>query len=175
MEELMRHVWAGAVAALLVAGPSAAAAQATCTGNPCSVQVTASATVNDVLRLTLSGASTSLGTPSETDYDAGYKDVAGPTASVKSNRPWHVDIAGAAATFSYTGALTNPNKPATDLQWGTSAGTYGNNMGSAAVLLNGATGTGSASQAIFFRTLWSWATDVPGSYSLIINFTLAAP
>jgi hypothetical protein len=171
----MRHVWIGAVTAMLVAGPSAAAAQATCTGNPCSVQLTASATVNDVLRLTLSGASTNLGAPLEADYDAGFKDVAGPTASVKSNRPWHVDIAGAAATFTYAGALANPNKPATDLLWGTVAGTYGNSMGSSAVLLNGATGTGSASQSIFFRTLWSWASDVPGSYSLVINVTLAAP
>jgi hypothetical protein len=171
----MRHVWVGAVVATLVAGPSAAAAQATCTGNPCSVQLTASATVNDVLRLTLSGASTSLGTPTETDYDAGYKDVAGPTASVKSNRPWHVDISGAAATFTYAGSLANPNKPASDLLWGTSAGTYGNTMAGSAVLLNGATGTGSASQAMFFRTMWSWTSDVPGSYSLVINVTLAAP
>ena len=171
----MRQVWAGAVAAMMVAGPSVLAAQATCTGNPCSVQLTASATVNDVLRLTLSGASTSLGTPAEADYDAGFKDVAGPTASVKSNRPWHVDIAGGAAAFSYAGSLANPSKSASDLLWGTSAGTYGNNMGSSAVLLTGATGTGSASQAIFFRTLWSWASDVPGSYSLVINVTLAAP
>jgi hypothetical protein len=171
----MRHVWAGTVGVMLVLGASGATAQATCTGNPCSVQLTASATVNDVLRLTLSGASTNLGTPSETDYDAGYKDVAGPTASVKSNRPWHVDIAAAAATFGYAGVLTNPNKSASELLWGATAGTYGNNMGSAAVLMNGATGTGSTSQAIFFRTLWSWASDVPGSYSLVINFTVAAP
>ena len=171
----MRCIWTGAAGVMLVLAASKAMGQATCTGNPCSVQITASATVNDVLRLTLSGTTTSLGTPAETDYDAGFKDVAGPTASVKSNRPWHVDLAGAAATFSYSGSLANPNKPATDLLWGTSAGTYGNNMGSSAVLLNGATGTGSASQAIFFRTLWSWASDVPGAYSLVINVTLAAP
>jgi hypothetical protein len=94
---------------------------------------------------------------------------------VKANRPWHVDIAGAGATFTYTGSLANPNKPATELQWGTTAGTYGNNMGASAVLLSGTTGTGNASQAIFFRTMWAWASDVPGSYSLVINFTLAAP
>jgi hypothetical protein len=34
---------------------------------------------------------------------------------------------------------------------------------------------GNASQAIFLRTRWSWATDVPGSHDLVINFTLAAP
>lgn len=172
----MRHVWASAgTAALLTMMSSGGGAQATCTGNPCSVQLNASATVNDVLRLTLSSATTSLGTPSETDFDAGYKDAAGPTASVKSNRPWHVDVAAAAATFTYTGTLTNPNKSAAELLWGTVAGTYGNNMGASAVLLSGASGTGSASQSIFFRTLWSWASDVPGAYDLVINFTLAAP
>lgn len=171
----MRNVWSKAVAVALFAAASQADGQASCTGNPCTVQVTASATVNDVLKLTLSGTTTALGTPSEADYDAGYKDVAGPTASVKANRPWHVDIAGAGATFSYVGSLANPNKPSSDLQWGTSAGTYANNMGASAVLLSGANGTGNASQAIFFRTMWAWASDVPGSYSLVINFTLAAP
>ena len=171
----MRNVWSKAVAVALLAAASRADGQASCTGNPCSVQVTASATVNDVLKLTLSSTTTSLGTPTEADYDAGFKDVAGPTASVKSNRPWHVDIAGAGATFSYVGSLANPNKPSSDLQWGMSAGTYANNMGSSAVLLSGTNGTGNASQAIFFRTMWAWASDVPGSYSLVINFTLAAP
>ena len=171
----MRYAWSKAVAVALLAAASQAYGQASCTGNPCTVQVTASATVSDVLKLTLSGTTTGLGTPTEADYDAGYKDVAGPTASVKSNRPWHVDVAGSGATFSYAGSLTNPNKPSSDLHWGTSAGTYANTMGSSAVLLSGTTGTGSASQPIFFRTLWTWASDVPGSYSLVINFTLAAP
>lgn len=166
---------ATAVAALLFAATSSASAQATCTGNPCQVQVTASATVTDILKLTLSSATANLGAPAEADYDAGYKDAAGPTASIKSNRPWHVDVAGNAAAFTYSGSLTNPNKPSSDLRWGTVSGTYGNNMGTSAVLTSGASGTGSASQAIFFRTLWSWASDVAGSYSLVINFTLAAP
>lgn len=172
----MRHfLTATAAVALLVTGTSTARAQATCTGNPCSVQVNASATVNDVLRLTLSSATTALGTPTEADYDAGYRDAAGPTATVKSNRPWHIDVAGATATFTYTGSLTNPNKTSADLLWGTAAGTYGNNMGTSAVLASGATGTGNATQSIYFRTLWAWASDVPGSYGLVINFTLAAP
>lgn len=172
----MHHLkTAVAAAAMLITCSSFLRAQATCTGNPCSVQLNASATVNDVLRLTLSSATTALGTPTEADYDAGYKDVAGPTATVKSNRPWHVDVSGGAAAFSYTGSLTNPNKPASDLLWGTASGTYGNNMGSSSVLVSGASGTGNGSQGIFFRTLWSWASDVPGSYGLVINFTLAAP
>ena len=83
----MRSVrWAATAAAVLLGvNSSIAGAQATCTGNPCTVQVTASATVNDVLRLTLSSATANLGTPAEADYDAGFLDAAGPTASVKSN------------------------------------------------------------------------------------------
>jgi len=171
----MRHFRTATAAAALLVGLTSTAKAQTCTGNPCTVQVTASATVNDILRLTLSSTTANLGSPTEADYDAGFLDAAGPTASVKSNRPWHVDVVGAAGVFSYVGSLTNPNKPASALQWGTSAGTYGNNMGASSQLMSGATGTGNASQAIFFRTLWSWATDVSGSYSLVVNFTLAAP
>jgi hypothetical protein len=168
--------WAAATAAVLLGVvTSNAGAQATCTGNPCSVQVTASATVSDILRLTLSSGVANLGSPTEADYDAGHLDAVGPTATIKSNRPWHVDVAGGAGAFSYTGSLTNPNKPASQLLWGTSAGTYGNNMGASSVLTSGASGTGNATQAIYFRTLWLWASDVAGSYSLVVNFTLAAP
>lgn len=172
---MSRYLTATAAAAMLMVAASHLEAQTTCTGNPCTVQVTASATVNDVLRLTLSSNTANLGTPTDVDYDAGYKDAAGPTATIKSNRPWHVDVVGNTAAFSYTGSLTNPNKAASDLQWGLIAGTYGNNMASSAVLASGSNGTGNASQAIFFRTLWSWTSDVPGSYGLVINFTLAAP
>lgn len=172
----MRHMWmATAAGVALLAGAVPAAAQATCTTNPCTVAVTASATVNEVLRLTLSGTTSDLGTPSEADYDAGFKDAAGPTATVKSNSPWHVDVVGAAGSFSYTGTYTNPSKSASDLTWGTTAGTYGSNMGASSQLFSGTTGTSGTSQAIFFRTTWSWASDVAGQYSLAINFTLAAP
>jgi hypothetical protein len=128
------------------------------------------------MRLTLSSATTDLGTPTEADYDAGFKEAAGPTATVKSNRPWHVDVVGNNTTkFTYSGPNTDPNKAASDLQWGTVSGTYTHNMAASAVLKTGATGTSGASQQIFFRTAWSWATDVAGSYSLVLNFTLAAP
>jgi hypothetical protein len=152
-------------------------AQAAAATNICTVTHTASATVNDVMRLTLSTGTTDLGTPLEADYTAGFKNATGPTATVKSNRSWKVTVVGNASNFSYTGNLTNPNKPASDLLWGTTAGTYGSNMGTSAQLASGTTGTaGATPQAqIFFQTKYNWATDVPGSYSLVVNFTLATP
>jgi len=171
----MRHLWMAAAAGItIMAGPSTAAAQNTCATNGCSVSASATATVNTVLRLTLTGAAT-LGTPTETDYNNGYKDASGPSAEVKSNAPWHVDVAGASGTFGWTGTGTNPNKPSSDLTWGTAPGSYGNDMGTSAQLFSGSTGTASATQAIYFRTLWHWASDIPGDYDLTINFTLSSP
>lgn len=156
-------------APLLAQGPS-------CTTNGCTITNTASATVGDILKLSLNTATpTDLGTPVTADFDAGYMDASGPTATVKANRPWSVAVVGAAANFTYAGALTDPNKPATDLQWGTAAGTYGHDMESSAVLFSGATGTSSASQQVFYRTAFAYDKDVPGTYSLVVNFTLSAP
>lgn len=172
----MRHKLMAAAAGIMsVAGATLASAQGSCSANPCTVQVNASAAVPELLRLTLSSTTSDLGTPTEADFDAGFKDASGPTATVKSNRPWHVDVVGAAGAFTYAGSSPDPNKPSSQLQWGTTLGTYGQNMGTSAALFSGATGTSGSSQPIFFRTLWSWTSDVPGSYSLAINFTLAAP
>jgi hypothetical protein len=172
------RIWRTTTLAALVAafGPLSAAAQ-TCTTNPCTVGVTASSTVADVMQLTLSSTTTDLGSPTATEYGAGHMDASGPTSTVKSNRPWRVTVVGNAANFSYSApaasGLTN-TKSAADLKWGTTAGTYGSNMGSAAQLSSG-NGTAGASQQIFFRTQWAWATDVPGTYSLVVNFTLSGP
>ena len=165
----------GAATVLVLLSTSRVLAQ-TCSANPCTVQLTASATVNDVVQLSLSGTTLDLGTPSAADFTAGFKDVAGPTATVQSNRPWHVDVvANNVVKFTYAGALTDPNKPSNNLHWGTVSGTYGNDASTSAVLKSGAAGTSGTSQQIFFRTMWSWAADVPGTYSLVVNFTLAAP
>ncbi len=167
-------VLAASVFALVGAAPLSA--QTSCTANPCTIQVSASATVSDVLEMTLSSTATNLGAPTAADFTTGYKEAAGPTATVKANRPWHIDVvANNPAKFTYAGSLTDPNKPASDLEWGLVAGTYPNTMATSAVLKSGATGTTGTSQQIFFKTLWSWANDVPGSYSLVLDFTLAAP
>lgn len=172
---MRRTLFTLATTALSLAASSPLLGQ-TCTANPCTVQVTASATVPDVMQLTLSTTTLDLGTPSAADFSAGYKEMAGPTATVQSNRPWHIDVVAANVTqFTYSGSLTDPGKPASDLKWGTVSGTYTNNAGTSAVLKTGTSGGTGVSQQIFFKTLWSWASDVPGTYSVVVKFTLAAP
>jgi len=87
-----------------------------------------------------------------------------------------VQVGGVAGSFSYAGSLPNPVKPSSHLLWATSAAgltTTTNHMG---VTANFASqGAGSVVVPLYLRTLWSFGTDVPGTYSLAISFTLAAP
>ena len=162
-------------AALLLGASSLTAQSGTCTVTPsCTVTNTTSATVNTVARLTLDNTATDLGTPAEADYIAGHKDAAGPTATVLSNTAWHVAVVGNTGTFSCTGTGCRATKPASDLLWGTVAGTYPNNASASATLFNGS-GTASTSQQSFYRTNWDFTTDTPGVYTLVVNYTLSEP
>jgi len=153
-----------------------AAAQLGCSGATCTVEITMP--VSDVLRLSLSAGSVALGNPVEADFQAGYRDVNGTAVNVtaKSNRPFTVQLSSVSPTFSYSGTLTNPNKPASDLRWATSAGalaTTTNTFGLTTTFLS--QGAGSVTSPLFLRTLWSFASDVPGTYSLTVRLTMAAP
>jgi hypothetical protein len=169
-------VVAVAAAAMLAVGAQAASAQiVSCTGNGCLTTNTGTLTVNDVMQLDLSGVSTALGTPGLTNFNAGKITSTGPTAKVWSNRPYRVTVAAAAANFTYTGSLSG-SKPASDLQWNTTGtGSYTALSTTAADLFSGTSNAGSTVGGIFYNTLLSYANDLPGSYALVVNFTLAAP
>src|SRR3989442_3027455 len=96
-----RHFSLAAVVLLAATITRQAAAQA-CTGNNCSVNNAASVSVPSVMRLTLNSATTTLTNPVEAAFDAGFQDDAGPTATVKSNRPWNLTVASLAATWTGT-------------------------------------------------------------------------
>lgn len=166
-----RIAFAVGAVALLASAPLAAQ---TCNTAGCAVQVNAHATVNDVLLLNVGITDQDLGTPASADYTAGYKDASGPSVHVTSNRPYNVSVSTTASAFTYTGSLTDPVKPVSDLQWGTVAGTYTNDASASATLMNG-NPTADDAQQIFFRTNWDIATDVPGSYAVTLDFTLTTP
>ena len=151
-----------------------AAAQLGCSGATCTVEI--SMPVTNILRLTLSSPSIPLGAPTEADYQAGYRDTGPVDVIVKGNYPFSVQLGGVSASFTYAGSLPNPNKPASDLQWALSAGALSsttNHMGTTATLIT-SNGTG-VTLPLYLRTRWNFGTDVPGTYSLTISFTLSAP
>ena len=164
--------------------------RAQCIGTSCTVTI--SLPVVDVMRLDLSTSTTALGTPIQADFAAGglIAAASGPIATVKSNGPFTLSVKGNTATFAYAGAAANPNKSSAELTWALATGappgvctgivSFGNNMAAAATLLSAgvgasAIGVPAPSQRICFRTLWSFASAPPGTYTLVVNFTLSGP
>lgn len=171
--------------AVALAVPARALAQ-TCTAQAppatpwtCTVSTSAALTIGDVLQLTLSSTTTTLTAPSSADYDAGFVLNTGPTATVRGNRAWRLQISAATATWGATntqpGVSAWTNKPAGDLLWSTAAGGPFTALSTTPATVtsgNASAGTGSS---FFFRTAYSWALDTPGAYSLAVVFTLVAP
>lgn len=155
-------------------GLSQAAAAQTCSGNPCNVNNTASVTVGTVLKLTLSSTTTPLTPPDQAAYDNGYQLDNGPSATVKANRPWTLKIASAAGNWTAANGA-NASKAAGDLEWGTVSGGPYTGLTTSANGVTTGSGTSGTTQDFFYKTLWSYATDTPGDYSLVVVYTLTAP
>lgn len=168
------------VAAWLLGGASGAAAQTACNGGgSCAVVVTLRLPRPYVARLTLSQSTTTVPQPTAADFAAGFKDVAGPTLTVKANAPYRVTIQAAQSRWSYTGQAAAPNKPASALLWsGSAAGPYTSSASSSTVWpANGLAAPATAGQSIplFYRTQWTWTTSPPGTYTLPVNLTITSP
>ena len=168
-----KSVAAITAATLLTALAQPVAAQVlSCTGNGCFTSNTGTLTVGDVMQLDLSSVSTNLGTPVLADFNAGSILSTGPTATVWSNRAYRVTV-DAPSDFVYTGSLAG-TKVKGDLQWKTT-GAFASLTTSAADAYAGTSHNGTASAAIQYKTLLAYANDKPGSYALLVKFTLTAP
>lgn len=166
----------------LVAGVTTAANAQTVstTANPGSVTTYATVTVNTILKLTINDTSTAISSPVEADFDAGFQDVgAAVTATVKSNKAWTLSIKGGAATWTGTGGA-QASKAVGDLRWRTGGAAPGTALTTSNATINsGATGTsgGASGQGttVSYDIVWSYASDTPGTYTIPVIFTAAAP
>jgi hypothetical protein len=158
-------------------------ANAQCTGNAgsCNTTNTASVSVNALVKLGMSATTTALTAPTADDIDVGAViQNAGPSFTIKANRSWTLNIKTTNATiWTYAGSFAG-TKPISDLTWSNAAaGTYANIGTSDAVFLSGAGATNGAAAQAFFRTVWAAGfaqpSNVPGTYSLPVVFTLSAP
>ena len=158
-------------------------ANAQCSGNAgsCNTTNTASVSVNALVKLGMSATTTALTAPTADDIDVGAViQNAGPSFTIKANRSWTLNIKTTNATiWTYAGSFAG-TKPISDLTWSNAAaGTYANIGTSDAVFLSGAGATNGAAAQAFFRTVWAAGfaqpSNVPGTYSLPVVFTLSAP
>jgi len=162
--------------------PAAAQGQA-CTApipaGTCTATTSTALTVGLLIQLTLSSTTTTLAAPALSDYDAGFVANQGPIATVKSNRAWRLQLSGAAATWTATntqpGIAARTNKPTSDLQWSTAAGGPFAGLTTVPVTAVSGAATGGAASNLYYRTLYDWTLDTPGSYSLTVVFTIVSP
>jgi hypothetical protein len=158
-------------------------ANAQCSGNAggCLTINTASATVNALVKLGMSAATTTLSSPTADQVEIGATLAdAGPSFTVKANRSWTLNIRTSnPANFTYVG--TNGGvKPISDLTWSNAvAGSYVGISTTDALFLSGAAATNGTAAQAFFKTVWAAGftqpSNAPGTYSMAVVFSLSAP
>ncbi|HUE77166.1 MAG TPA: hypothetical protein VMM83_04425 [Longimicrobiales bacterium] len=160
-------------AALALFGATGAAAQA-----PAPVNAEASITIPTLLEITVDETTVLFGQPTLADYTTGH--VFGDVTSVVSTRgnvTHDVTIVADAPTMTFTPSAggTDPQKPATDLQWSIdNAAWSGLSTTAANVAANLAKGTNAAAASVTYRMLLNEATDEPGLYTLGFTYTVVA-
>lgn len=181
----MRRLGIGTAILALVLGAAtmSSSVQAQCTANgapdSCGVPGSVSLTAGRVVRLQMSAGSTSLSAPTTADFDAGFNATTGPTLTVSANAPWTLHLRSTAAFWSATntspGAPARTDKAAGDLSWSTTSSGGFSALTTSDANLVGGPATASNATTLYFQTLYNWALDTPGNYSLSIVLTLTAP
>ncbi len=157
------------VAVVLAAVP--ATAQQPCP--TCTQAVALNVQVPTILRLVVDAPTTVVAAATEADYDRGYAVTVGPTATVKANVPWRLDVSTTQETWTPSGAAARVGKPAADLSW--SASSDGKYTPISTTPAAAATGRpGRISVPLTYRTKFSYGQDAPGSYQIVVKLTLAA-
>ena len=173
-----------AVVLASVIGANQANAQCSSAGasGSCNTTNTASVTMNALVKLDMLTTTTSLTSPTVAQIETGAVIAdAGPSFTIKANRSWTLNIktTNLSGLWTYAGGLGG-TKPISDLVWSNaSAGSYVGIGSSDAIFLSGASSTNGFAAQAFFKTVWAAGftqpSNIPGTYSLPIVFTLSAP
>ena len=134
-----------------------------------------------LLKLTVSPTSSPLSpisvtaTMSDMEVAAGVATPASVSFSVQGNRAWSVQVSGAAATWTASAGAW-ASKPVSDLRWSLSSTGATTAMSLTPVTVTSGTATaGSASTTVYLRPAVHWATDLPGTYTIGVVFTMTTP
>jgi hypothetical protein len=165
-------------ALLCTAASARAQTVCTATGLPAACSFTAftlSLTVVRTIRITVTPSAANLGSPTAADFERGYSETLGHTVSIRANSNWQVQISSPQAAWTASGPGARVDKPRSNLLWATSAtGAYTALNGTETTLASG-TQTSLSSVPLYYRVLWAWAADPPGTYSLPVTLRIIAP
>jgi hypothetical protein len=146
----------------------------------CTTGITFQFTALRTVQVVVTPTTVNFGTPTSADFNQGFMQApAAQAVAVNANTPWTITIRGTAATWTNVGAGSNAAKPLSDLRWATApAGPYsatpGPGAGSAVQIASG-NATDLATVNVYYRSVWSWASDTPGTYTIPITFLITAP
>jgi hypothetical protein len=155
---------------------SVAAASGTCT-TPISLSSPATLTNPRIVRLSATPATTSI-TATIDDYDrtpTGFVAFIGPTFTVSANRTWSMSVNATTASWAAAGALARTSKPVSDLTWSTSSGGSHIAMSTSPATLGSGGATSATATTLFFHMALDWTADTPGSYTIVVQVTIATP
>ena len=130
-------------------------ANAQCSGNAgsCNTTNTASVSVNALVKLGMSGTTTSLTSPTADQVEVGALIAdAGPSFTIKANRSWTLNLKTSnASIWTYAGSFAG-TKPISDLTWSNAVGGTFVGIGTSdALFLSGASATNGAAAQVFFK------------------------
>ena len=178
---MLRRIFTTALTLCLTAAVATTAqAQATCgatggAGASCSPTGTfVTGTMQRIIFLSVTNPSFGLTMPTDVNFagagTATMTDLGAQAATVRANAAWTLTAQGAAWT-----GTGNTSKATGDMSWTTNGGGAYTPMTTSAATIASGTATAGATTNIGYRTLWSLATDGPGTYSQALTFTLTAP
>lgn len=160
------------LAAVAALAPQGLNAQS-CFGGTCRAASLVTVTVGTMLRLSLDRTPVVMATATRKDISAGYQSVAGPSAQVRANAPWRLEVSAASETWSADDSART-GKPATDLEWtATTGGSYAPLSTAPEVAALGSPTSGT-DVPLAYRTRYEAAQDTPGTYSLAVRYTLTS-
>jgi len=137
--------------------------------NPALLTLTVSPTSSPLSPLSVAA------TMADMEVAAGVATPVSVSFSVLGNRAWSVQISGASATWTASAGAW-ASKPVSDLRWSLSpTGATTAMSHTPATVTSGAATAGSASMTVYLRPAVHWATDLPGTYTIGVVFTLTTP
>ena len=150
--------------------PATSAAQG-CSANNCRTVNELTANVGALMGLTLDRPSAVTVNPSSQEIAKGAQVVSGPTARVKSNTDWRLEVS--AATPEWNAAEgARAGKPAADLAWRTSASAGYTPLSTQPEQAAVGGHTPSTEVAFQYQASYDNHQDRPGSYTMVVRYTL---
>ena len=150
----------------------AATASAECSERVCTITNTVLVHVGTILRLSVQGSTVVLTTASPETIQSGAQDEAGPSAVVRANGSWRLDISAAQEVWTPVDGAARLDKPAGDLTWSADPAGGFSSLSTAPTEAARGGPTGGTSLPLYYRTRFAPESDTPGTYSMVVRLTL---